>query len=99
MKIPKYFQILGQEIKVEQVFNLVVKEDADGEHHPRLNKIQIQGDSKVWPRNEDQIGSAYCHELVHTILNSMGEEKLNSNEKFVDLFGNLLYQVIKTSKF
>ena len=32
-------------------------------------------------------------ELVHAILHNMGEDDLNDNEKFVDVFGSLLHQV------
>lgn len=43
-------------------------------------------------------GKVFYHELVHEILNSMGEHELNENETFVDKFGCLLYEYEKTKK-
>jgi hypothetical protein len=34
----------------------------------------------------------FCHELTHAILHHMAENELNSNERFVDVFGSLLHQ-------
>jgi hypothetical protein len=38
------------------------------------------------------------HELIHSILDEMGEDRLNKNEKFVDDFAILLHQAFKTMK-
>jgi hypothetical protein len=38
----------------------------------------------------------FYHELVHAILFTMG--KSNHDEEFVDSFGQLLYQYVKTVK-
>jgi hypothetical protein len=43
--------------------------------------------------SESRTQQIFCHELVHAILSCMGEEKLNCNEKFVDLMGSLFHQV------
>ena len=40
---------------------------------------------------------SFCHELVHWILHIMGEYALQQNEKFVEIFSQLLYQAISTS--
>jgi Zn-dependent peptidase ImmA (M78 family) len=40
----------------------------------------------------------FCHELVHCILDKMGETDLNDNEQFVDVFGSLLHQAWTTCK-
>lgn len=38
------------------------------------------------------------HEVIHGILDTMGEIELSSNEKFVNTFAGYLYQVIKQIK-
>jgi len=98
MKLPTEYQLMGKTVKVKEVDCLVVNNDADGEHHPRLDEIHIQKNSPAWPRSEDQLGEAFWHEVTHSILDAMEEKKINENERFVTLFGNLLYQVIKTMK-
>ena len=41
----------------------------------------------------------FWHELVHVILHSMGEDKLNDNEKFVEEFSHRLAKAIQTARF
>lgn len=40
----------------------------------------------------------FIHEIIHGILDTMGETELSSNEKFVNAFAGYLYQVIKQIK-
>jgi len=42
--------------------------------------------------DELAVDQAFCHELVHGILYSMGEAELVHNERFVDGFAHLLLQ-------
>ena len=46
----------------------------------------------------DMKHQVYYHELVHWILFIMGKDDLNADEEFIDLFGHLLYQAIKTAE-
>jgi hypothetical protein len=48
--------------------------------------------------NEDLVEQTFCHELVHAILYSMGENELCHNERFVQKFSLLLHQFEKTKK-
>lgn len=41
----------------------------------------------------------FWHELVHVILHSMGEDKLNNNERFVEEFSHRLAKAIQTARF
>jgi hypothetical protein len=41
----------------------------------------------------------FWHELVHAILNDMGEDLLNNNEKFVTGFANRLTKAIQSARF
>ena len=38
----------------------------------------------------------FFHELVHMILDAMGQDELNRNEDFVDAFAELWYEFEKT---
>ena len=41
----------------------------------------------------------FWHELTHAILDSMGEHKLNNNERFVEEFSSRLAKAIQTARF
>jgi hypothetical protein len=58
--------------------------------------ITLSNDSKLEP---DVVGTTFYHELTHAILESMHEMDLTHNEKFIEVFGGLLYQFIKTAKY
>jgi hypothetical protein len=47
----------------------------------------------------DHVQDTFWHEVVHAILEDMGRDALNRDEKFVTQFANLLTQAIKTAKF
>lgn len=59
-------------------------------------KIILQKPNKAFTK-ESQI-QTFCHELTHTILDTMGEIGLSHNERFVEGFSQLLYQFLKTKK-
>jgi hypothetical protein len=94
MKIPKKFKIFGHEINVELSNDLHAKNDIWGEARYRENKIVI--DNNII---EDLKEQTFLHELVHLILNYIDEKELRDNEKFVDLFSNILYQNFETMEY
>lgn len=47
----------------------------------------------------DNKEQTFLHEVVHHILNSMGEATLRQNEQFVDVFATFLHQYMKTSVY
>ena len=49
-------------------------------------------------QHQESINSTFIHEIIHGILDTMGETELSSNEKFVNTFAGYLYQVIKQIK-
>lgn len=49
--------------------------------------------------NQEQKRNVFLHEMVHLILEKMGEDELNRNEKFVHLFSGLLMQAFDTMEF
>jgi hypothetical protein len=105
MKIPKKFKLFDHTIEV--IYNNTIKGDSGdelfGNTDSNFNKIRLakklkneKGKSINIPRS--QIEHTFCHELVHTILCLMGEDKLNKNEKFVDNFAGFLHQYMNTKK-
>lgn len=92
-KIPKQYQLLGKTWTV----SVVPKdkwEDATiwGECSAATGKILV-----LKNLSDDATEQTFCHELIHTILLAMNH-KLNKNEEFVDIFGGLLHQALKSSK-
>jgi hypothetical protein len=100
MIIPKRFNILNHTFKVKIVDQIVNDNESRlGECCKDLCSIDV-----ATHINDDQLPDSvmehtFFHEVTHVILDMMGEEKLSSDEKFVDVFSGLLHQVIKTSKY
>lgn len=99
IKIPKQFQLFGMTISVE--FNNEKCKD-----HNAFG-ISYTGSCKIYLTNKDENGlipkekieKVFFHELTHFIFNSIYEFDLDENEKLVNLFGSLLHQFLKTSKY
>ncbi len=98
MKIPKEFKLFGQTITVEYDKELWCREGYVGNASYSHNKITIQPNTKGINRSQEQIDQTFLHELVHHILEAMGEDESRSNEKFVDVFASLLHQFEITKK-
>jgi len=100
MKIPKSIQLFGQTIKTVYKDNLIDEDDSVGLACYRQLEIRLQSvDAKGRIRPASSQEQWYCHELVHFILEGMGEHKLRRDERFVDLFGNLLHQALSTAVY
>ena len=91
MNIPQSFEILGKVYKVKMIDATGM--DFTGYYNPQTLEIQI---SKGQPR--ELFEHVFFHELIHCILQNMGERELYENEKFTDLFGGILHQVMATMK-
>jgi len=94
--IPKKFNILNHTVKVKMVDSIP---NRLGECHKDLCSVDIATHIDDDKLPDSIIEHTFFHEVVHIILDSMGEYKLSSNEKFVDVFAGMLHQVIKTSKY
>lgn len=88
--VPKSFTIFGEKHKVSFV-KKIDKEDSLGEWNPNKNTIKIKKGLQ-----EDMKEQTFYHELVHCILQHLSYEELTANEVFVDRFGKVLHQAIKT---
>ena len=98
MNIPKSFQIMGHNIKINLNPSFRLVEGNLGVADYQTCTITLQKDTPEFPISRTALEHTYCHEMVHWILYSMGEEELRENEKFVDLFGGFLHQILNTSK-
>jgi hypothetical protein len=49
--------------------------------------------------HKEELADTFWHEVVHAILEDMGQYELNKNEAFVTQFANRLTVAIKTAKF
>jgi hypothetical protein len=94
MKIPKKFKMFNHEITVTMNDMLRHNQDYMGVCKQRELKIEI--DPTLSKTYKEQ---TFLHELTHMILGMMGEETLNSNEKFVNTFSELWYQAIESMKY
>lgn len=73
-----------------------IHDDNVGNQHTSLSKINIALNCTNEPIPVDSQENTFYHELVHAILGFMAEHDLRHNEKFVQTFGNLLYEFEKT---
>lgn len=101
MIIPKSFKLQAHTIKVK------VDRKRLSEEHKSYLGLAIYGTNEIVLTDHlhgndlDQtvINHAFVHEMIHHILNCMNENKLNSNEKFVDTFAGLLHQALSTMTY
>ena len=98
VRIPKQIELAGNTIKIK-VMNDIEMDGAVGLSKFNQNEILVRRklDGELIPI--DIRSQTYAHELVHFILHVMNEHEVNNNEKFVDTFGQLLYQAMKSAKY
>lgn len=61
--------------------------------------IQLQEMNYGQEVSFQQNQNTYFHELTHMILDQIGELELSQNEKFVQNFGNLIFEFLRTAKW
>lgn len=99
MQIPKRFKLMGHTITVEYDPTLDYNEGASGSARYASQKIILQPTLKTHPIHPDRQEHVFLHELTHHCLRAIGENDLNDNEKFVDLFSGVLHQALTTMEF
>lgn len=62
------------------------------------SKIYIQEKTLNRDRTELAVEQTLYHEVIHAILNTLGENELSENEHFVKKFSVLLHQFEKTKE-
>lgn len=95
MIFPNSFEIFGQTFTVVLKKNLIKKHGALGRCNSEKGWIQIQ-DPEYTDVSREVLEQTFFHELMHAILDSIGQEELSANENLVDLMGSCMYQAIKT---
>ena len=58
------------------------------------NKILLLSKLEGEDMPKDEVEQTFFHELIHAVLFTMGKDKLNNDEKFVDVFAGLLHQAL-----
>ena len=94
LRIPKYFMIGGIKVEVVPKPGMLNDRKCIGLCVYREQRIYI--DTEAGP--EETVEQALIHEMVHWILFIMNNELVN-DEKFVDLFAHLAYQILDSAVY
>ena len=95
MKIPKEIEVAGI------VYNIKKVEPEDPNlNHGNLVASQNKMNNLIClsnTLNDQQMGQSFTHEVVHAICDALDVswEEIKVDERFVESFSQLLYQVIK----
>lgn len=100
MKLPTRMRVGKKWYSVEVVEAMLHRRDMGRTFYPE-SCIRLGKTSNVTGRKftKDELADTFWHELVHAILEDMGQHELNKNEAFVTQFANRLTVAIKTAKF
>lgn len=97
-RIPNEFSVGGQRIKVRNVERC--SDNTVGECCVAAGYVEIADKfNKDNTQSEDSKINTFYHELTHTILDTMGEKELSSNEKFVCCFSSFLAEAMQAAYF
>jgi hypothetical protein len=99
LPIPTSFWLYGQKITVRFDPFLSDTTDCVGESRYRINEIVLQPHTEGIARLESKIEQTFLHEVMHFILQNLGEEELRSNEKLIDSMAQLLHQMLTTAHY
>lgn len=92
MKIPSKIRIGGQDIDVmmkERLYNGNLGTMCLG-----TGELLIAENFNEGQQSESSKFQTFIHEVIHGVLDSMGESELSQNERFVNSFASLLVDVI-----
>ena len=93
MKIPNKIRIGGQDIVIEMPEHL--PDNKLGDICVAGGKIRIAKKFSDNEQSETSITNTFMHEVVHGVLDTMGEFELSRNENFVSPFASLMVDVIE----
>ena len=91
MQIPKEIKIGGENFTVEFVDR--TGGNSMGSTDYAATHITIAKNVDMTPTSKSSMQGTFFHELVHAMLEELGEYKLNANERFVQSFSSILNQV------
>jgi hypothetical protein len=95
--IPKSFTVGGQDIEV--VTQNTINGDKLGEACLWNGIIKISEIYKGHLQCESSKFNTFHHELIHLILDTMGEYELSANERFINTFSGFLTEAIRSFKY
>ena len=99
MKIPSKIRIGGQDIEVSAVDR--IEGDKLGHMCLAEGKMLIAENFFTKRQSDSSKANTFVHEVVHGILDTMGETELSGNEKFVSTFSSFMVdvaeEIIKTN--
>ena len=111
-KFPKEFTLFGHKYKIVFVPGLYEKESVYGDIDDSSRLIRLQPIARVInPENavfgrtgeaqitEEDVVETFFHEVIHAVLDGMGEDTLSENEKFVNMMGKALLEVYLSSVY
>lgn len=96
--IPKSFKLGGKEYTVKEDNTIDYDHGWSGLHDANTLEIKLASKLGAAKMHIDSIEQTFYHELVHAILSSLHKYDLNKDEEFVDTFGTMLHQFMKTKK-
>ena len=96
--IPSKITLGGQELEIRNVERC--DGNAVGESHLFGGYIEIADIfNKDQKQSESSKVNTFYHEVIHCILQTMGENELNNNEKFVCCFAGFLTEAMCSSEY
>lgn len=93
MKIPSKIRIGGQDIEVCVVER--IEDEKLGQICLAEGKMLIADNFSTRKQSESSKENTFVHEAVHGILDTMGENELSGNEKFVSIFSSFMVDIIE----
>ena len=96
-KIPCRISVGGQEININMVDR--INEDKLGECCTAEGRIDIANTFYNSKQSDSIKINTFYHELTHVILDTMGENGLSKNEKFVSCFSSFLCEAMRNAYF
>ena len=93
MKIPNKIRIGGQDIEVCVVDR--IENEKLGQICVAEGKMLIADNFSTNKQSETSKVNTFVHEVVHGVLDTMGETELSGNEKFVSTFSSFMVDVVE----
>lgn len=95
-KLPKQYTVGGQQMNIREVER--IDDERLGQCCLGEGTVDIANTFRGMTQSETSKQNTLYHEIVHTILDTMGEHDLSANEKFVCSFAGFLTEVLTTLK-
>ena len=93
MKIPSKIRIGGQDVEIRIVDH--IEDEKLGQICMAEGKLLIADNFSTRKQSESSKANTFIHEVVHGILDTMGENELSGNEKYVSTFSSFMVDVIE----